>query len=187
VLKPRSDEAFGIGTLFHAWLAQIEWLDDGQPGDDVLRQIAAGLRGQIGSAERDLDGHIARFRKQLAAPTVKDALSRKSYPPGKDLTVWRERPFALRTENGILTGSMDRLVIVRSGGKIVAADVLDFKTDEIAAGDAAALPAKVDFYRPQIEAYREAAGKLLGLDPGLISARLVFLATGAVCPVQGNS
>jgi ATP-dependent helicase/nuclease subunit A len=180
VLKPRSDEAYGIGTLFHAWLAQIEWLDDGQPGDDVLRQIAAGLRGEIGSAGRNLEGHIARFRKQLAAPAVKEVLSRKSYPPGKDLTVWRERPFALRTENGILTGSMDRLVIVKSGGKIVAADVLDFKTDEIAAGDAAALAAKVDFYRPQVEAYREAAGKLLGIRETQVTGRLVFIGSNAV-------
>ncbi len=180
VLSARSDEAFGVGTFFHAWLAEIEWLDDGQPGDEKLRRIAAGLRGEIGSAGKDVEGHIARFRKQLAAPTIKEALSRKSYPPGTDLTVWRERPFALRTENGILTGSMDRLVVVKNGGKIVAADVLDFKTDEIAAGDEQALAAKVNFYRPQVEAYREAAGKMLKLEPALVGARLVFLSAGMV-------
>ena len=32
--------------------------------------------------------------------------------------MWRERGFALRTEEGILTGSMDRVVVIKSGENV---------------------------------------------------------------------
>ena len=35
MLAAKPDTAFGIGTLVHAWLAQIDWLDDGLPCQPV--------------------------------------------------------------------------------------------------------------------------------------------------------
>lgn len=197
VLAARSDVAFGIGTLIHAWLQQIEWLDDGQPSDEVLRQVDTRLRAEIGGALGQVDAHLTRFRKQLAAAPIAGLLSRRFYdspsnlglaklrkggwPAGRiELTAVRERGFAIRSGDDLLSGSIDRLVIIKSGGQIVAADVIDFKTDEIPPGDQAALNNKVEFYRPQIEAYRLAASRLLRIDPELIAARLVFLAAGEV-------
>ena len=145
-----------------------------------------------------LDAHLGRFHQQLAAKEIADLLSRnfyaspanlgvpklkgKSWPAGEvKLSVHRERPFAIRSGDEILTGSIDRLVVITVGGQIVAADVLDFKTDELRPGDAKALRAKADFYRPQIEAYRAAAARLLGISIDCIASRLVFLSAGTTC------
>jgi ATP-dependent exoDNAse (exonuclease V) beta subunit len=200
LLKPPSAQGRAIGTLFHAWLEQIEWLGGGLPGDDALRRIAARLRSEIGDVAEKIDEHIERFKRQLAARSVAAALSQsfydspanlglaalasKTWPAGRsELTVQRELAFATRNGEGLLVGSIDRLVVINRGGKPVAADIIDYKTDEIAASNAASLADKVAFYRPQIEAYRAAAAKLLDLPPELIAARLVFLAAGEVRPV----
>jgi ATP-dependent helicase/nuclease subunit A len=200
VLTARAEQAFGVGTLIHAWLEQIEWLKAGVPSDEDLRQIATRLRSEIGDVSKQLDAHIARFRQQLAAPPISAVLSpqyyespanlgltgfkSKAWPGGPpELTVHREKPFAIRTGDELLTGSIDRLVVIKAGGQIVAADVIDFKTDELPVGDAAALQQKVEFYRPQIDAYRAAAATLLRLEAGHVALRLVFLAIGRVQPL----
>ena len=59
----------------------------------------------------------------------------------------------------------------------VGADVIDFKTDVLSVE---ALADRVDHYRPQLEAYRQAASRFLGLPPERISLRLVFVALGVV-------
>jgi ATP-dependent helicase/nuclease subunit A len=194
ILAPRSSHGFGIGTLFHAWLEQIEWLDAGLPSEQRLRQIASQVRGQIGEAFGDLDAHLQRFHQQIAAADITQLLSRQFYDSpaalglsqkawpagGVELSASRERPFAIRHGDELLNGSIDRLVVIKSGGRPLAADVIDFKTDEIAPGDQASLAAKIDFYRPQIEAYRSAAARLLSIEPSHICARLVFLHLGSV-------
>jgi ATP-dependent exoDNAse (exonuclease V) beta subunit len=180
LLEPRG-EVFSLGTLVHAWLKEIEWLDDGLPSDKVLRQIAERLRPEIGPLADNLDLPLANFRRWLAAPAISKVLSRSFYeqqPSGVDLEVLREHPFAIRDGDQLLTGAIDRLVIVRDRGRILAADLLDFKTDELQANDAAALADRVDFYRPQIEAYRQAASRLLGIAPEKIAAQLIFLHAG---------
>jgi ATP-dependent exoDNAse (exonuclease V) beta subunit len=183
VLAPRAETSLNIGTLFHAWLEQFEWLDDGLPSDQTLRQIAAKLRHEIGDFSPHLSDLIARFRQQLSAPAIAAVLHRSFYaahsaadPP---LAI-RERAFAIRTGDELLSGSIDRLVLLRSRGQIFAADILDFKTDELPPNDSAALAAKVEFYQPQIRAYRRAVARILNLQSSLISARLVFLSTGEI-------
>ncbi len=94
--------------------------------------------------------------------------------------VRRERAFVLREDDAILSGSIDRLVVLYDGDRPVGADVLDFKTDVLPPGDAAALAVRIEYYRPQLAAYRRAAARLLGLDPSRVSARLVFAELGEV-------
>jgi ATP-dependent helicase/nuclease subunit A len=182
VLRAKSTIALNTGTLFHAWFEQIEWLEDGPPTDETLRQIAARLRHEIGDFSQHLTELIARFRLQLAAPAVAAALKRSFYTARSDEPpqAIRERQFAIRTGDELLSGSIDRLIVLRRGGKPIAADILDFKTDELPAADPAALADKIEFYRPQLDAYRTAAAHLLRLDPGQITSRLVFLSLGAV-------
>jgi ATP-dependent exoDNAse (exonuclease V) beta subunit len=194
VLTSRSLTALGIGTLFHRWLAEIEWLDAGLPSDDTLRKIATRIRATTGFSDDQITAHIARFRQQLTAKPIANLLSRsyydspanlnlgkKSWPAAAiELAVFRERPFAIRIENQIVPGSIDRLVLILSNGKPIAADIIDFKTDDLPAGDKNTLAAKVDFYRPQINAYRAAAARVLSLDQCLIAGRLAFLGVGAV-------
>jgi len=183
ILQARSVAALNTGTLIHAWLEAIEWLDDGLPSDTRLREIAAKLRPKIGDVSGQLDDFISRFRQQLAAPAIAAALQRSFYSqhqtdqPPKAI---RERKFLIRSGDELLTGSIDRLVLLRRGGQTVAADILDFKTDDLPPGDAAALAAKLEFYGPQLAAYRSPAARFLHLDPSCITARLVFLGLGEV-------
>jgi ATP-dependent exoDNAse (exonuclease V) beta subunit len=154
------------------------------------------LRSQIGDVSGQLDRLIAKFRKQLAVKSVAAVLSRDFYAaPANlglallaskwsasrvELQVHREHPFAIRHGDNLLAGNIDRLVVIRSGSRIIAADILDFKTDDMSPHDATAIADKVAFYRPQAEAYRLAAARWLNLDRQRIAARLVFLSAGAV-------
>jgi ATP-dependent exoDNAse (exonuclease V) beta subunit len=66
-------------------------------------------------------------------------------------------------------------VLYRRAGNVVAADVIDFKTD--LAGKSSALAAS---YREQVRQYAEAVERAYGLDPRSIRSKLVWLTTGDV-------
>jgi ATP-dependent exoDNAse (exonuclease V) beta subunit len=177
--------------VFHAWFEQVAWLEDGPPDDATLQCVARALPG--GGVE--LSSRIAEFRRMLSQPAIRDALSQSGYRdyaalglpaaaaaelatgPVK-LNLWRERSFALREDDVLLQGAIDRVVLLERGGRALAADVVDFKTDY--APDEAALVALVEHYRPQIAAYRRAVARLLRLDLQRITGRLLFVGAGAV-------
>jgi len=189
LLEAESAAAFDHGTLIHAWMERIHWLDDGLPDDETLLAVAARAAPGIAANRADLAVRLATLRKQLAQPRIAAALLRAAYDRftkqgDVKLEVHVERSFALRLGDELLAGSMDRLVLVRRGGAVIAAEVLDYKTDALAPGDKAALAAAMEFYRPQIEAYRQAVAKLYCLEPPAISARLLFLHPGEVCAVD---
>jgi hypothetical protein len=177
------------GTLFHAWFEEIEWLDDGVPDEQRLRAIAA----QYVSAEYDLEADMAAFSEMVTRDAIIQTLSRKGYDDPKSIgfedkvcaevaaadlqfQVEREREFAIRDGDTVLKGAIDRLVVLCDGDRPVAADVIDFKTDRIDNN----LAEKVEFYRPQLEAYRRTAARLTGLDECQIAARLLFVGAGIV-------
>ena len=72
---------------------------------------------------------------------------------------------------------MDRLVLIYEDDRLVAADVIDFKSDAISPHD---LQSKVAQYGPQLATYREAMSEVLGLPITAISTRLAFISTGDV-------
>ena len=80
--------------------------------------------------------------------------------------------------DALLTGSIDRLVSLYHDQKLVAADIIDFKTDRIDGHQG--MDAKVEYYRPQLEAYRRAVSRMLRLDRQRIAARLAFVGAGKV-------
>ncbi|MDZ7618273.1 MAG: hypothetical protein U1E05_14805, partial [Patescibacteria group bacterium] len=88
-----------------------------------------------------------------------------------------------REEGAVMNGTIDRLTVLYDGPHVVGADVLDFKTDHVPADDSAALAARIDYYRPQLDAYRRAIARQFRLDPSKVSARLAFLSLGVVARV----
>jgi ATP-dependent exoDNAse (exonuclease V) beta subunit len=199
LLEAKSD-AFEYGSLIHGWMEQLAWLDDGWPSDDALIAAARKAAPRLALDRNKLSSSLATLRDQVAARSIAAVLSRKFYDqpanlslpdpsaaawkPGEiELEVQRERPFAVRSGDEILTGSIDRLVLVRRGNQVIAADVLDYKTDAIAPGNRALLAEKTAFYTPQLNAYRLAVSKLYRLSERQITARLVFLAAGIVVGV----
>jgi ATP-dependent exoDNAse (exonuclease V) beta subunit len=179
------------GSIVHAWLEQIEWLGDGAPADNVLIRIAA----KFATPEIDLPAEIDRFRAMLARPAVAAALSRFGYDDpaalgfskavhaelkSKDVErrLSREQAFVAREENSLVFGKVDRVTYFYLGAKLLAADILDFKTDAVKT--AAEIAERANFYRPQLAAYRHAAEALTGLPADRISARLLFVEPGVI-------
>jgi ATP-dependent exoDNAse (exonuclease V) beta subunit len=163
-----------IGTLYHAWLATIEWLDEAAPTDDELLALSRKLEDWAGR-ENEVKDHIRRFRVTLRKPALYAVLSRTNYPDA--LRVESERPFTVRDGNHILNGSIDRLVWSCDADGRMLADVIDFKTDAI---PPEALPKRVAYYRPQIEAYRRAVTEMAHVPAENVSANLVFTALDRV-------
>jgi ATP-dependent exoDNAse (exonuclease V) beta subunit len=197
ILAPRDDRGLDFGTLIHAWLEEIDWLDDSTPNESRLRSIAARLRPEIGELAVNLDGPLAAFAKMLRRETVRQVLSRAYYrdpaalglagkaarqwPNEKlELEVLREHPFAIRQGDQLLSGAIDRLVLIRARGTLLAADVVDYKTDAIPESDAAALADRIEYYRPQLAAYCRAVQSQFRLRAQCVTSRLVFVSAGKV-------
>jgi ATP-dependent exoDNAse (exonuclease V) beta subunit len=177
------------GTMIHAFFEQVRWLDDGLPSSESLHQVARRLN----SAGLNIDEQIKDFHQMLQSPAISEVLDRSRYQlpyaaaissvlpaklQNKNLTaeVFNERRFVVREENRFLSGSIDRLVVLRDEHDAVAAEVLDFKTDAISGEDDIA--AKVQFYRPQLDAYRKAVARMYRIPGRRITARLVFVSAG---------
>lgn len=181
------------GTLLHAWFEAIEWLDDGRPDEPAL----LGIARRNAFSEETARGLLPDFEAALAGEAVRGILSRAAYAdrcaPGDALEARRESPFAVRepdAETGeawLLAGQFDRLVIGRRGGSPAWAEVIDFKTDNVAPDDMLELAERVAFYRPQIESYRRAACATLGLAPERVAAKLVFTSCDRVMEVGSES
>lgn len=187
ILRPASDAGRLRGTLLHALFELVGWIEDGEPSDEAFTD--AGTR--LGASEREIAEAVASVREALVKKDVRAALSRASLSLERDekSDLWRERSFAVRIERdgeaSLLTGQFDRVGIVRDGdGRVRRATLVDFKTDAVR--DAAMLASRVEHYRPQIQAYREALGRMLGLAPEHVRASLVFTETGRVIDVEAS-
>lgn len=179
VLRQSRSAAQDFGTLVHAWFAQVSWLEDELPSDTTLRRIATDEVGW----NRGLDDVLKQFRQWLKEPAMKSVLSKSAYRRASlfdsgTLEVHNEYRFAMREEGQLMTGSIDRLVLLRQGDRITSADIVDYKTDAVP--DKETLAAKVDFYRPQLEAYRRAVARTFQVPLQDITARLYFLSAGEV-------
>ena len=186
----RSDQgrlrALQEGTIIHAWFETVTWLDRKQPDRQRLRTIAQRLGGTE-NVERLLD----EFYQLLEKPSNRSVLSYETYT--KEPTnsnertpihiceslkqpqwrVWTERPFTARDgDSTIMTGAIDRLVVLFDGETPIGAEVLDFKTDRITPDQ---LADRTEFYRPQLEAYRRAVLKWYPMLEGKVSTRLLFV------------
>jgi ATP-dependent helicase/nuclease subunit A len=163
-----------LGTLVHAWLEEVEWIEDGFPSEARLRAIAGTLRPEMDDVEIDL--LATRIRDRVGTPEIHSALSRARYPAGA--VVEREAPFAYREGGTLIEGVIDRLVILRQGERVIGAEIVDFKTDAVA--DPAALEAKVAHYAPQMAAYRRGVAAGFRIPEESVRCRLLFLEAGTV-------
>jgi len=180
-LQSRRGRGFTRGTLIHRWLQEVVWLEDFALGDADLDALGREL-------ERDPDARVealAAFRAALAQPEPRALLTRAAAKGPGDPEVWRERDFAeVVEEHGeqvLWTGSFDRVVLWREEGRVVRAEVIDWKTDRI---EASAVDDRTAFYAPQIESYRRALARMTGLEPSAVTARLAFLEAGVVRRVE---
>ena len=180
LLRPAARKATARGSLVHRWLEELGWIEDFTATDEELLALAAPLEPDPARRRTAL----RELRDALALPAVRDALAR---PAGEGFEVFAEYGFSviLPDDDGaaspptesLWTGAIDRLILQRRNGQVVAAEVLDYKSDRI---DDSALEERTAFYRPQLEGYRRVVAALTGLAPTAITTRLVFLAPGRV-------
>ncbi len=162
-----------IGTLVHAAFEACEWIEDFNFEPASLEQ-----HGELAAAA------VSLVQRAQDSEEIRNALSRHhcQAPEGCDLSVERELQFsALLDEAGeepdLWNGAIDRLVLGKRGGKVVWAEVLDYKSDTVSADK---LEAKAEHYRPQLEAYARVVAAKTGLPAEQVRLRLAFLSMGRV-------
>ncbi|MEM7306413.1 MAG: UvrD-helicase domain-containing protein [Planctomycetota bacterium] len=179
LLRPRRAGGFTRGTLIHRWLEEVEWLEDFGAGDDELSALGHGIERDE-AARREA---LTAFRAALAGEELQALLTRaRQAGADEELEVWRERGFSeiVPDPDGgetLWTGSFDRVVLRRRGGELTGAEVLDYKTDRVAA---AGVEARAAFYAPQLAGYRRVLARMTGLAEEAVAATLVFLEPGVV-------
>jgi len=140
-------DAADLGTEIHEVLSRIEW-DLAQANLGVCSQEASRL-----------------LKIFLATPEAKEVFSKPSGSGEWDL--WNEKPFDLVIEGQWISGIFDRVHIKREGGTVVAVEILDYKTNR-------STPEVIEKeYSGQMEQYRKAAAKLLGISAAKVTARTV--------------
>ncbi len=193
VLDLGSSVATSRGTLIHALFEQIQWLDDGAPPAAELLRVAQRLN----TTGLNLSDQLAAFSRMLEQEQTRAVLHRDFYrrptdtalrravgPAGESgplrAQVHNERRFAVRDEGRLVSGIIDRLVLLYDQDRLIAADIVDYKTDSVPTDDSVSLAQRVAHYQPQLDAYRRAVSTMYGLDRRKISARLLFVSPGVM-------
>ena len=179
VIAQNSGRALDRGTRVHAWLSRIEWHDG--KGSEAKRWVEESPELWWGVEEAEVKREALEVSEQLKKGLrwVFDEKDWKTRWSGVvKLEVWREKSFAVvwerDGEKGVLAGTFDRVVVARDGkGKAVAAEVVDFKTDQLK-GEKEKMD-RAEYYRPQLEAYAEAVSKLTGLTKDNVTTRIAWV------------
>ena len=194
LLQPSNRKALDRGTVIHGLFEQVNWIED-VPSDRDLLEVA----NKLCDGHVDPEKQVSDFRRMLEKESIAKVLNQDYYlepfdesvieaiPDSFNLgkarfEVHNERSFVVPESTFMLSGTIDRLVLIFNGDQLLAADVVDYKTDKIDFDDAIEVKNRTDHYRPQIEAYRRAVSSLFGLEIERISARLVFVSGDQVAP-----
>lgn len=184
--------ALDRGSLVHACFENIEWLD-AQQAKPFDRAALTRLVVSRAPPSIQASGVVDEFFTMLDVGesrrllTERDYLSPERLPFSAKLKqqlvsqpltarVRREYKFATLVDGTLQQGSIDRLVLLYHGDQLVAADIIDFKTDT----DLAAAKEK---HSEQLLAYRDAVGTSFTLPPDRIAARLLMVTDGSVVAI----
>jgi ATP-dependent exoDNAse (exonuclease V) beta subunit len=138
-------DAADLGTEIHEVLSHIEW---------------DAAQVDLSSCSKDARSLIELFLKSSEAKKLFGC-------PGEGWELWNEKPFDLMIGGKWISGIFDRVHIRKVGGKTVEAKIFDYKTNR-------STPEKIaEEYEGQMEQYRQAAAKLLGISPDKVEARTV--------------
>jgi ATP-dependent exoDNAse (exonuclease V) beta subunit len=156
------------GTALHQMFEQISWLDEQMPSEQELAAFGKEF--------------VEEFLILLQQPELKATLSRSQFDKSLELELFRELPFAVLENDCLVQGVMDRVVIGRNADEIKFIEVLDYKSDSVAEGDEVEnfIKDKVNYYRPQLDAYKSALVQMFNVPESLVTAKIIFLSCGRV-------
>ncbi|MEC7447841.1 MAG: 3'-5' exonuclease, partial [Planctomycetota bacterium] len=190
VLRRGATQAMLRGTAVHAIFEQIKWWNREVDEKTILNWLAAYA---LPTKERqELAEQIGQLLRSDTALGIMDEIQYRLWLKAKwanlshvevNLDVQTEYEFATIMDQQMWRGAIDRLVWVRSESKLEAADIIDFKTDRVETAEGLVLQERVDYYRPQLEAYRRALSKMTCLPESRISTRLWFVQTNEIVEV----
>jgi len=171
------------GSLAHAWFEHVEWL--GADGIDptsepqVLRAVAVEIGRPVDAV---LGASVRALVMSAAQGPLGECLRPARYASWRcdALAVRSEMPFVVQIDGRIQRGRMDRVVLGMQGGRVVRAEVVDWKTG---ARDVrgAEFQERIAPYRLQMEGYRRALAAMFDLAPDAVSAVLAFVDRGEIC------
>ena len=181
--KHDNQEALNYGSLVHRCFEQVRWLEDFQiDRNGLLDQLK-----MVDPSPTNCQTCVQDFERMVKTDSVVQLLSHSRYqqeilpkfmvdqPVLTDairLEVQNERPFAVYLGGEMMRGFIDRLVLVYEGARLVAADLVDYKTDPVSEEN---LGQRVEYYRPQLNAYRMAVSLFCRLPIERVAARLLFV------------
>ncbi len=184
-LRPRQNQrGTAVGSLLHACLEQVDWLDQSEPPTD---EILMTRLGKINPDPNLVESAIKKFRNAVQQPNIKELLSHNkqmSQDEASELIVLSEHRFSVETESGLLSGSIDRLILTYVSGQLARAEIIDFKSDDVTAETA---PDRAGSYRLQMDAYAEAVSSVFNLPEDRISQTIVFTKIDVVIRTRVDS
>ena len=144
-----------LGNEVHRLFETIAWLEPGE-----MPSMPYSAAGQL-------------VEESLKVPTIHRVFERQ------EADLYREQGFELIEEGKWMSGVIDRLHVVRKGGVVSAAEIIDFKTDQVdSSGEL------VERYAGQMHAYRLAVGRVFGLDQSRVACLLLSTHLGEVIEVK---
>ncbi len=177
-VTPDSNRGMSFGTCVHLLFEQFDWIDQSTPDfADAQRQLKnEGFDDQL------INHATQCVHAALSNPSIQSLLSHQSQSSARNdtdqLTVHHERPFAVRmrsaSEDQLMQGRFDRLVIGWKDRKAEYAQIVDYKTD----ADAPELDddSLIQRHGPQVDIYRQAIIQMYGIEPNNIECLLLMTA-----------
>ena len=169
--RSSGSDAATMGSLIHACFEHVDWLDGSAgPTEEVLVNRLRQTNPDIETVQ----AAIKKFRHAIDQPNIQQLLNRESQASkfvGAKLEVMTEYQFAAKTNTGLLTGTIDRLVLSIDAGRVVAAEIIDFKSDQVTKKTALD---RAEAYRPQMNAYAEAVTQSFDLELKQIRQTIAF-------------
>ncbi|MBO5436496.1 MAG: hypothetical protein J6A23_02440, partial [Thermoguttaceae bacterium] len=193
------------GSILHSWYEKIAWVENSLPSDEEL--IAAAR--PFGLAKERLERLLKSFHNSLKAPKLHRVLHWTTYLPmlrekvlkagilteeqipctvtRKDPAdpneirweVYCEKELAIRTEDELLLGTLDRLILLRNDSEIFWADCIDYKTTRKVSSPEV-LEEKIRSHQQQMADYRKMLRLHYRIPDSRISTHLVFSMLGVV-------
>ena len=187
------------GSILHSWYEKIAWVENSLPSDEEL--IAAAR--PFGLAKERLERLLKSFHNSLKAPKLHRVLHWTTYLPmlrekvlkagilteeqipctvtRKDPAdpneirweVYCEKELAIRTEDELLLGTLDRLILLRNDSEIFWADCIDYKTTRKVSSPEV-LEEKIRSHQQQMADYRKMLRLHYRIPDSRISTHLVF-------------
>lgn len=184
LLQIPNHNALNFGTLVHQVFEGITWWNDTQ-----IEQYLDHLTKRRISWDESLRSTLTNLcaHKDITSVLSEEFYSKlDSFAGSEHLVVKMELPVTSIVEGQLIRGFADRLVIGLKGGQIVAADIVDFKTDDLGP-DNSLLKERVQHYQPQLAAYQATIAQMFKIDVSQVSARLLFITAGVHAVLENVS